>query len=182
MIAMRPIFVALAAVVVALIMSLSATRAQEEDPAAAADAEDNRIEILSYTIVGGLSAPDPLTSSPGDPESGRAVFFDAELGGCVVCHWAPGVEAERDSLSGPPLDDVGARYSRGVIRLWIINPRAIREDPGMPAYYSLSMERERRPGDSPDLLGPLLTAQEVEDLVAYLESLSAPLTPIGGEN
>lgn len=136
--------------------------------------EEDSLTALSYVVVDGVSAPEPLTETPGDPERGQAIFFDAELGGCAACHWAPGLDAARDSLSGPPLDDVGARLASGVIRLWIVNPRALVETSAMPAYYSLWPSGARGADGAPERLTPLLTAQEIEDLVAYLESLSAP--------
>ncbi len=171
MIATRRIVLAVAAL--SALAAAAPARAQQEAGASAAPG-GNRVEALSYVIVDGVSAPDPLTDTPGDAERGRAVFFDAELGGCAACHWVPGVEAEAESLPGPRLDDVGARYASGRIRLWIVNPRALAADPPMPAYFSLTEERERRPGDAPERLSPVLTPQEIEDLIAYLEGMSAP--------
>lgn len=196
MIATRSIAVALA-VLFSIIAAAAApdwARAQEEGdgeeptPAAAeqpeggAEEDEGRVAVISYVIVDGVSAPEPLTSTPGDPERGRAIYFDADLGNCASCHWVPDVEGDRDALPGPRLDDVGVRYSRGVVRLWIINPRALTDQSTMPAYYSLTPMGERIPNDAPERLDPLLTAQEIEDLVAYLDSLSAPVTPIGNEN
>lgn len=169
------------ALAVAVLAGGGPAAAQDDVDADAASERDRggRVAVLSYQIDDGVSIGAPLTDAPGDAERGRMVFFDPELGGCASCHWVPGVEAPREALAGPALDDVGARYSSGVVRLWIVNPRALREEPAMPAYYSLELNDERIPGDAPERLGPLLTAQEVEDLVAYLEEIAAP--PIAPE-
>ncbi|MCI4666077.1 MAG: cytochrome c [Neomegalonema sp.] len=153
--------------------ALAAPSLAQETPATGGD----RIPVLSYVIVDGVSAPEPLTTKPADAERGKATFFNPEVGGCARCHWVPGVKAERESLAGPALHDVGARLASGAIRLWIINPRALKEGAKMPAYYSLSPQSARRPGDTPKRVDPLLTPQEVEDLVAYLESMSAAPVP-----
>ena len=132
-----------------------------------------REKVLSYIIVDGTSAVALETEQPGDSGRGEAVFFDPETGNCASCHWVPGMDAAPDSLAGPSLAEVGGRFASGYIRLWIINPRAIKDGAAMPAYYSLTPDEERAWGDKPERIEPILTAQEIEDLVAYLESQSS---------
>jgi sulfur-oxidizing protein SoxX len=72
---------------------------------------------------------------------------------------------------GPPLDGVGERYTAGALRLRIVDPKVFNPETIMPAYYKvqgLYRVRERHRGT------PILTAQQVEDVVAYLLTLKSP--------
>ena len=103
----------------------------------------------------------PLASS-GDAARGKEVFLAREGGHCVLCHAIPGVQLAGDV--GPPLAGVGARLSRGQIRLRIaditrVNPRA-----AMPTFHRV----ERLTRVAPQYAGkPVLAGQQVEDLVAF---------------
>lgn len=121
--------------------------------------------IVEYVLVDGIGAPDPLTRRPGRPERGEAIFADPDRGGCTGCHALDGPADE--TQIGPSLGEVGGRLSSSALRLWIVNPRFFNPETAMPAYYSLY------DGDRPEpsRARPLLSAQDVEDLVAYLDSL-----------
>jgi sulfur-oxidizing protein SoxX len=72
---------------------------------------------------------------------------------------------------GPPLDGVGDRYSAGELRLRLVDPKRLHPDTIMPAYYRIEglhrvQERYRA--------RTILTAQQIEDVVAYLLTLRAP--------
>jgi sulfur-oxidizing protein SoxX len=69
---------------------------------------------------------------------------------------------------GPPLDGIGSRSTAGELRLRLVDPKAINPETVMPAYYKVEglyrvLERYRDQ--------PMLTAQEIEDIVAYLLTL-----------
>jgi L-cysteine S-thiosulfotransferase len=69
---------------------------------------------------------------------------------------------------GPALDAVGSRLSVAELRLRIANPRLINPDTIMPAYRVVKGLNRVAAG----YVGrPILSAQDVEDLVAYLASL-----------
>ncbi|MEL6980412.1 MAG: c-type cytochrome [Pseudomonadota bacterium] len=127
---------------------------------------------LTYVVVDGRSAPEPLSDAPPNAERGEALFFDAEAGDCASCHAAPGAPRQ-PTEPGPALGGVGARLSASAIRLWIINPRVLVEGSAMPAYYSLSPTDATpgAPADAPPRAEPRLDAASIEDLVAYLETL-----------
>ena len=113
----------------------------------------------------------PLDGLRGDRARGEAAVRDRETANCLICHSIPGTSERFMGEIGPPLAEVGSRLSAGQIRLRVVdptlwNPRAI-----MPAYHrteGLLRVDPRYRGQ------PVLTAQEVEDVVAYLSALKAP--------
>ena len=138
--------------------------------AAAAD------RVVAYRIVDARAIPDSLTGRPGDPEAGRALFLDEKLARCAGCHGVVGdASAAPGDPEAPPLDDVGQRLGEGAIRLWLVAPQVAEPGTRMPAFYALGQRDD--PAD-PRFGEPLLTAAEIENLVAYLaRQTSAPDTP-----
>ena len=117
-----------------------------------------------------LTVPESLTGQPGDPANGRKVFADRKLGNCLACH---ANSDQSDQLFhgdvGPSLDGVGDRYSEAELRAIVVNSKAVFSDETvMPGFYSLKV------GLNPteDKVGKtILSAQDVEDVVAYLGTL-----------
>jgi sulfur-oxidizing protein SoxX len=119
----------------------------------------------------GSSLPHPLTTQPGDAERGRRVVLDREAGDCTICHAMPLPQRQFHGTIGPPLDNIGARYTAGELRWRIVDAKLFNPESIMPAYYKvqgLHRVGERYRG------APILTAQQVEDVVAYLLTLKAP--------
>jgi L-cysteine S-thiosulfotransferase len=110
----------------------------------------------------------PLTSEPGDITRGRDVVLKPEKGNCILCHAVPEPEVRFSGDLGPPLHNVGARLSAAQLRYRVIDSSRLNPDTVMPAYHrSENLKRV-----VPQLQGlPILTGQEIEDLVAYLSSL-----------
>ena len=110
-----------------------------------------------------------LTGKAGDPAAGREVFANRKQGNCLACH----VNSDLSELSfhgevGPSLDGVGDRWSEAELRAIVANSKMVFEDTIMPAFYIDSgYERplEKFAGK------PILTAEQVEDVVAYLLTL-----------
>jgi L-cysteine S-thiosulfotransferase len=123
--------------------------------------------LMLYRIVNG-AIPEPLTDQPGDAERGRRIVLDREGGDCIICHVMPLPQRQFHGSIGPPLDGVGDRYTAGGLRLRLVDPKAFNPNTIMPAYYGvegLHRVGERFRGK------PILTAQQVEDVVAYLLTL-----------
>jgi L-cysteine S-thiosulfotransferase len=123
-----------------------------------------------YRIING-AIPDPLTDQPGDAARGRRIVLDREGGDCTICHAMPLPQRQFHGTIGPPLDSVGGRYSAGALRLRLVDPKALNPHTIMPAYYKiegLHRVQERYHGK------PILTAQQIEDVVAYLLTLQSP--------
>ena len=125
--------------------------------------------VVDYGIANG-AIPQPFTDEPGDPERGRRLVLDRDRGDCTVCHAMPLPQRQSHGTIGPPLDGIGGRYSAGELRLRLVDPKALNPDTIMPAYYKvegLHRVLERYRGK------PMLTAQQVEDMVAYLLTLTS---------
>jgi L-cysteine S-thiosulfotransferase len=127
-------------------------------------------QVMTYRVVDG-TIPEPLTDQPGDPERGRRIVLDREGGDCTICHAMPLPQRQFHGTIGPPLDGVGSRYTAAELRLRLVDPKMINPATMMPAYFKvegLHHVLERYRGKS------ILTAQQVEDVVAYLLTLTQP--------
>jgi len=118
--------------------------------------------------VVGDTIPEALSDSPGDAANGQTVFVDRDRGHCVLCHRVAGLDEPFQGDIGPDLSAVGERLSPAQMRLRLVDPTRLNPDTAMPAYHrthDLRQVAEAYVGV------PVLTAQEVEDVVAYLATL-----------
>lgn len=125
-------------------------------------------EALRPFNVDGDAIPASLTGRPGDPERGREIVGDRRRGLCLLCHEGPFPDAHLQGELAPDLRGVGARLTPSQIRLRIVDIKALNPQSIMPAYYrtqGLSRVGQGWRGQ------PVLSAEEVEDVVAYLASL-----------
>jgi sulfur-oxidizing protein SoxX len=112
-----------------------------------------------------------LTDRPGDPARGLQIVEDRQLGDCPLCHTGPFPAPHLQGTIGPSLSGVGARLSAGQIRLRLMDARKLNPDTVMPPYYvadGLNRVAHQWQGK------PALTAQQIEDVVAFLATLRAP--------
>lgn len=112
-----------------------------------------------------------LTGQVGDPRKGRALAMGRKKGNCLACHEMPIPEADDHGRIGPALYDVASRLSAGEIRLRIVDPKQVNPHTIMPAFHKtegLHRVLEKFQGKT------ILTAREVEDVVAYLGTLKQP--------
>jgi len=125
-------------------------------------------EMLSYTLVGD-AIPEPLTGVRGDPARGRAIVTDRQKGLCLLCHSGPFPEQRFQGDLAPDLRGVGQRWSEGQLRLRIVDSRRLNPDTIMPPYYSTeALTRVGRAWQGK----PVLSAEQVEDVVAFLTTLT----------
>jgi len=116
-----------------------------------------------------LAIEQPLCNLPGDPERGRVLAADSHAGNCLACHRMPIPEESFHGTLGPPLDAVGSRYTAAQIRLRIVDEQQVNPMTIMPGFYR-DPKLANRMAD--EFWGKtFLTAQQVEDLVAYLVTL-----------
>lgn len=111
----------------------------------------------------------PLGALDGDPQRGLAIVRDRRRGNCLICHELPIDEEPFQGDIGPSLAGVGSRFSAGQIRLRLIDQSRLNPETLMPPYYRV----HDLTNVAPDYRGePALTAQEIEDVVAYLTTLT----------
>ena len=110
-----------------------------------------------------------LTGVAGDAASGRKVFANRKQGNCLACHSnADLAEESFHGEVGPPMDGVADRWSVAELRGIVANSKQMFEGTIMPAFYV--DDGYTRPLD--DFAGKsILTAQQVEDVIAYLGTL-----------
>lgn len=117
-----------------------------------------------------------LTGKAGDVALGGEIMATKSKGNCIACHE---VTALNDSPFhgdvGPSLDGAGDRWSEAELRSLLVDSKILFEGTVMPAFYRI--DGYTRPGDAytgkaaEGELDPLLSAQEIEDVVAFLMTL-----------
>lgn len=142
--------------------------------AGAAFAEDVAPADVQYGEYGEVAAS--LTGVAGDAANGEKVFSTKSMGNCVSCHQVsqlPDVPFQGEV--GPDISGVGDYRSAEELRGIVANAKMTFEGTVMPAFYKTS--GFIRPGDGytgkapKGDLPPILSAQQIEDLVAFLLTL-----------
>jgi len=111
-----------------------------------------------------------LTGQPGNVARGRQLVENRQLSACLLCHSGPFPEPHLQGNVGPSLDGVGSRLSAGEIRLRLVDPARLNPETVMPAYLAVDgLTRVGRAWQGK----PVLTAQQIEDVVAFLATLRA---------
>ncbi len=135
---------------------------------AAAVAQEPTVAPGAAVIEGGESIPESLTGKAGDPVAGRETAIGRKKGNCLGCHVMPIPEQPFHGEVGPDLSDVGSRLSAGEMRLRIVDPMVLNEGTIMPAFYKTDgFHRVLKKFQDKTIL----SAQEVEDVIAYLLTL-----------
>lgn len=125
-------------------------------------------EPLPAYAVTGDAIVQPLTSAmPGDPANGRRIIAGRDAN-CLLCHAVPETGERFMGNIGPQLSGIGGRLDAAQLRLRIVDQSRLNRDTVMPSYYrvdGLNRVAEAWRGK------PILTAQQVEDVIAYLQTL-----------
>jgi sulfur-oxidizing protein SoxX len=122
--------------------------------------------LVSYRVVGD-AIPTSLTGKPGDPANGRALVVKRETT-CLLCHAGPFPDQRFQGNLSPDLTGTASRWTEGELRLRMVDATRLNEATIMPSFYRIDgLNRV-----ATNLRGkPILTAQEVEDVVAFLATL-----------
>jgi sulfur-oxidizing protein SoxX len=115
----------------------------------------------------GDEIPSSLTGAKGDPARGRAIVANRQVGLCLLCHSGPFPEERFQGNLAPDLRNA-ARLTEGQIRQRIVDSGKVNPQSIMPAYY----KSEGLARVAPAYRGKtILTAEQIEDIVAYLLTL-----------
>ena len=121
---------------------------------------------LTAAQVEGDTVPQSFSATPGNAARGRALLTARENANCILCHAIPDVRFSGNLA--PPLDGVGARLSAGQLRLRVADNAKLNPQTIMPSYYRTEgLRGVAAPYRGKTILG----GQEVEDVVAYLQTL-----------
>ena len=122
--------------------------------------------LASYAVVGD-GIPASLTGAPGDPAYGRALVLD-RTSTCILCHSGPFPETKFQGDLAPNLAGAGNRWSASQLRLRLVDAARFNPDTIMPSYCRKDgFDRVGRNWQSK----PILSAEQIEDIVAYLATL-----------
>ncbi len=123
--------------------------------------------LKAFAVVGD-AIPAPLAATKGDPARGRAIVVNRQVGLCLLCHSGPFPEERMQGTIGTDLRGAGTRWSEGQLRLRVVDSRRLDPDTIMPSFYrteGLARVAAAWRGK------PLLSAEQVEDVVAFLATL-----------
>jgi sulfur-oxidizing protein SoxX len=129
-----------------------------------------RAELAPVAIVGD-AIPQPLTTEPGDPVRGRAIVVDRQKGLCLLCHAGPFPDQRFQGDMAPDLAGAGSRWSSAQLRLRIVDGSRLNPATIMPSYHRIDGLNRVAPAFKD---APILSAQQVEDVVAFLATLRDP--------
>ena len=124
--------------------------------------------VAAAIAVNDDAIPVPLGDRIGDAKRGMAIVLDRRVGNCLICHRVPVPQEPFQGDIGPDLGGIGDRLSVGQIRLRVVDPSRLNAATVMPPYHRTVGVRRVAPAFAG---APVLTAQEVEDVVAWLASL-----------
>ena len=96
------------------------------------------------------------------------IVADRRLGLCLLCQTGPFPEVTLQGNLAPSLAGAGSRNSPGQLRLRLIDASRINPQTIMPPYYRIEgLDRVAAPFAGK----PILDAQQIEDVVAFLMTL-----------
>ena len=141
-------------VILALLCANAGTAASGQEP------------LRPYVIVDD-AIPASLTGTRGDPERGRAIVV-ARQNTCLLCHSGPFPEERFQGNLSPNLKGTGARWNEGQLRLRLVDALRLNAETIMPSYYRVEGLNRVAPAWRGK---PILSAEQIEDVVAYLATL-----------
>jgi sulfur-oxidizing protein SoxX len=126
-----------------------------------------KAETLAPYVVVGDGIPESLAGKPGDAARGRALVLD-RASTCILCHSGPFPETRFQGDLAPNLAGAGNRWSVSQLRLRLVDASRLNPATIMPSYYRVDgLERVGQNWRD----RPILVAEQIEDIVAYLATL-----------
>jgi L-cysteine S-thiosulfotransferase len=124
-------------------------------------------QALRTYVIEGDGVSTSLTGMPGDAARGRALVLE-RASTCILCHSGPFPETRFQGDLAPSLDGSGSRWSEAQLRLRLIDASRLNPSTIMPSYYRIDGLARVAPAWHGK---PILSAEQIEDVVAYLASL-----------
>ena len=147
---------------VAATLSLAATVSSASAPVV-----DSIAEPAPFTIVENAIA-EPLQGRIGDAARGRAIVASRQIGLCLLCHAAPIAEERFQGNLSVDLAGIGIRATAGQLRMRLVDARKLNPATIMPSYYRADNLTRVTPAQQGRTI---FSAQQIEDVVAYLQTL-----------
>lgn len=122
-------------------------------------------------VVQGDAIEKSLTGQPGDAARGAVLIQQRQKSLCVLCHSGPFLDPHLQGTLAPDLRGIGARLSAGQLRLRVVDMKRLNPDSIMPTYHAAIPDSGVTRVAEGWRDKPILTADEIEDLVAYLQTL-----------
>ena len=123
--------------------------------------------LRPFEVVGDAIAR-PLTGQAGDAARGERLLLDRHRSLCLLCHSGPFPEERFQGDLSPSLKGTGSRWSAGELRLRMVDAARLNPATIMPSFYRVDGLNRVGPSWRDK---PILTAEQVEDVVAFLATL-----------
>ena len=124
--------------------------------------------VVSSLVVVGDGIPQPLTTTPADVQRGRAIVANRQVGLCLLCHTGPFPEERAQGNLASNLSGAGSRWTAAQLRLRVADARRLDPQGLMPSLHRVDgLQRVGAAWQGK----PVLDAQQVEDVVAFLQTL-----------
>ena len=150
-----------------LIAALAGAAAATTEGVAASAGKSEPGNLAGFSVIAD-GIPEAIGGATGNAERGRALILGREAANCVLCHAVPEPSLRFSGNLGPPLDGVARTLSVAQLRLRIVDNMRVNPTTIMPSYYRI---------DGFDKVAgayrgkPILDAEQIEDIVAYLATL-----------
>lgn len=145
-----------------LLLGQGPAEAAEVAPAGVGAPEVSALRIVADGI------PQPIGDVKGDADRGHALVLAHDAANCILCHALSDPDVRFAGNLGPPLDGIGRKFSAAQLRLRVADNLRLNPATIMPSYYRVEgLDRVA----SAFRGRPILEAQQIEDVVAYLATL-----------
>ena len=126
--------------------------------------------LLPYqsTSAAQLDFSQPLEGLIGQAERGRNLVSNKQKSMCLLCHQGPFPEDHFQGNLAPDLSQIALRLNPAQLRARIVDSSQFNSQTIMPSYYKtegLNRVQQNFKGQT------ILTAQEIEDVIAFLVTL-----------
>jgi sulfur-oxidizing protein SoxX len=125
--------------------------------------------LAANLVWDGNSIPLPLSDQVGNVLRGKEIVNSRQTGLCVLCHTIPGNQARFEANLAPNLVDSVGQFSSAQLRARLVDASRFNPNTIMPNYYQTNGLSRVAPQFANKTI---LSAQEIEDVIAYLKTLS----------